>query len=171
VGAQSHVVQISPQEFDLLKFEIEEAQRTLSQKQNELDTERTRGNNHRQQLKDQLTAAIQSEERATEDKRQLQATLDQAELDLHTVQNERIQVKKQKQNEIDTITKAAELVRINIFQQQIQQITQAADQQTALANSARDNAAYRILDAQAIRDQAALRETAAQAFRDQAVID
>jgi len=62
-----------------------------------------------------LTAAIQSEERATENKRQLQATLDQAELDLHTLHNERIQIEQQKQNKIDTITNAAELVRLNII--------------------------------------------------------
>jgi len=40
-----------------------------------------------------------------------------------------------------------------------------------LANTARNDAAQHILDAQAIRDQAALRETAAPALRDQAVID
>jgi len=111
-----------------------------------------------------LTAAIQIEERATEDKPQIQATLDQAELDLHIIHNEKDQLEQRKQNEIDTITNTAELVRINIFQQQqqqIQQIKQAADQQRALANTARDDAAQHILDAQAIRNQAAVREAAA----------
>jgi len=115
-------------------------------------------------LQHQLTAAIQTEERATEDKRQIQATLDQAELDLHTVKNEKTHLEQQKQDEIDTITNAAELVKIYIVQkqqQQIHQIRQAADQQTALANTAKNDAAQRILDAQVIRDQAAIRKTAA----------
>jgi len=72
---ECHVVQISPEELNLLKFELEEAQRTISQKQNELDPDKTRAITHRQQLQDQLTVAINSEERATEKKRQLQATL------------------------------------------------------------------------------------------------
>jgi len=40
-----------------------------------------------------------------------------------------------------------------------------------LANTARDDATQRIIDAQAIRDQAALGEAAAQALRDQTVLD
>jgi len=56
-------------------------------------------------------------------------------------------------------------------QQQITQIQLVADQQTALANTATDDAAQRILDGQAIHNQAAIREAAAQALRDQAVID
>jgi len=40
-----------------------------------------------------------------------------------------------------------------------------------LANTARDDTAQRLLDAQAIKDQAVKREAAAQALRDRAVID
>jgi len=45
------------------------------------------------------------------------------------------------------------------------------DQQTDLANTAKNDAAQPILDAQAITNQAAIRETAAQALKDQADID
>jgi len=47
VGAASNVIDISQDEFQLLKFELEETQRTLSQKQNELDHEKTRSITHR----------------------------------------------------------------------------------------------------------------------------
>jgi len=46
VGAASIAINISQEEFQLLKFELEETQRTLSQKQNELDHERTRSITH-----------------------------------------------------------------------------------------------------------------------------
>jgi len=59
MGAESNVVTISQEEFQHLKFKLEEAQHTLSQKQSKLDNERTSTITHRQQLQDQLTIAIQ----------------------------------------------------------------------------------------------------------------
>jgi len=100
-----------------------------------------------------LTTAVEREERAIERQREIQNNLDQAEVDLHTVQNKKTQLELQKQNEIDIIRNAADLARVHSQQQQLQQIDQirqAADHQTALANTARNDAAQRILDAQAI---------------------
>jgi len=53
VGLQSHVVQVSKEGIDLLKFELEEAQRLISQKQNELEHKKSWAFTHQQQLQDQ----------------------------------------------------------------------------------------------------------------------
>jgi len=62
VGAKSHVVTVSIEEFQSLKFELEEAQRNICQKQNKLEHEKQRAIKHQQQLHDQLTTAVEREE-------------------------------------------------------------------------------------------------------------
>jgi len=69
-----------------------------------------------------LSTGKDKEERATENRRQIPVTLDQSELNLHTVQNEKAQLELQKQNENDFIRDAAKLVRVYSQQQQQQQI-------------------------------------------------
>jgi len=173
VGVTPNVVTISVEEFELLKFELEEAHRNISQKQNELIHERQRAIQHQQQLQEQLTTSIDREEQAVERQRQIQPTLDQAKVDLHTAQDEKTELEQQKLHKINLIHDATELVRVHSEQQQqqqIQQIRQAADQQTTLANTARNEAAQRIIDAQALRDQATQHELAAQVVKDQAVL-
>jgi len=174
VGVQSHVVQIRKDEIDLLKLELKKAQCLICQKQNKLEHKKSRAFTHQQQLQDQLNTAIVREDRATEERRQIQVTLDQAKFDLHTVQNKKSQLELQKQHKLNILRDAAELVRVHLEkqqQQQIGQIQQTADQQTALAKNTRDEAAQQLLDAQAIKDIVVQTETAAQALRDQAVID
>jgi len=96
VGVTSNVVTVSVEEFELLKFELEEAHRNISQKQNELAHERQRAIQHQQQLQEQLTTSIDREEQAVERQRQIQHTLDQAEVDLHTAQDEKYEIEQQK---------------------------------------------------------------------------
>jgi len=139
VGVASYVVTVSTEEFESLKFELEEAQRNISQKQNELEHKKQRALQNQQQLHDQFTTAVEGEERAVDRQREIPNSLDQAEVDLHTAQNEKTQLELQKQNEIDIIRNASELVRAQSQQPQLQQIIQiqhAADQQTDLANTA-----------------------------------
>jgi len=52
VGAESHVVTVSVEEFPILKFELEESQRNISQKQNNLAHEKQRVIQHQQQLRE-----------------------------------------------------------------------------------------------------------------------
>jgi len=122
VGVTSHVVTVSVDEFEALKFELEKAQRNISPKQNKLAHEKQRAIQHQQQLHDQLTTAVEREEHAVQRQRDIQNSLDQAEVDLHTLQNEKVQLELQKQNKIDLIKDAAELVRIQSQRQQQQQI-------------------------------------------------
>jgi len=120
-----------------------------------------------------LTTAVDRVKGAIEHQREIQNNLDQAKVDLHTVQNENAQLELQKQHKINILRDAAELVRVHSGQQQqqIDQIRQAADQQMVLANTAKDYAAQHLLDAQAIRNQAAIREAAAPVLKNLAVID
>jgi len=55
-----------------------------------------------------LTIAIQRGERVTEDMRQIQSTLDQGELELHTVQNEKVHLAEQQQHQIITLREEAD---------------------------------------------------------------
>jgi len=95
VGVASHIVTIDKEEFELLKIELEEAQYSISQKQNELEHEKQRAFTHQQQLHDQLTTAVEREERAIESQIQIQNTLDQTAVDLHTSQEEIIVLQQQ----------------------------------------------------------------------------
>jgi len=84
------------------------------------------------------------------------------EREIHTIQRAR-----NAQEAVDR-AEAALQTAINVHQQQQQKIDQI--RQTALTNTARDDAAQRIIDGQAIHSQATIREIAAQALRDQAAI-
>jgi len=88
VGAESHIVTVSLKEFEQIKFKLEETQRNISQKQNELEHERQRALQHQQQLHDQLTTAVDREERAIERQKEIPQSLDQTTLDLRTSQEE-----------------------------------------------------------------------------------
>jgi len=61
VGAQSTVLTIDKEEFELLKIELEEAQRLISQKQNELEHKKQCAFTHQRQLHNQLTTAVEKE--------------------------------------------------------------------------------------------------------------
>jgi len=115
------VITISPDKFESLKRDLEQSQRNNNQIQSDFKKTRQRSKIHQQQLQDQLRIIRDSEDRVTQQHRETQATLDQAEVDLHTSQDQNTQLQQQ--------------------QQQIDLIQQAADLQTAQAQTARDQAA------------------------------
>jgi len=55
VGDEPKVLTMSKEEFELLKFKLEEAQRVISQKQIELQYAKQRAIVHQQELQDQVT--------------------------------------------------------------------------------------------------------------------
>jgi len=74
VGADPPIVTISVEEFEHLKFQLEESERNISQKQNELQHTKKRAIRHQQQVQEQLTTAIDKEVRVRQHQRETQAT-------------------------------------------------------------------------------------------------